>query len=130
MLTADLDQLTKIFVSTEEHATSDYWGWSFWDSVADGRAHFIDMHTKRNRLYCVRALQLLALLKPEAIGHVKLLGLGYLAVEGNPIGLPAMLQNINSQLEQWLRHPLPSGGRESQLASRTFEKSAYCRRPQ
>jgi hypothetical protein len=97
----DLEHFTDVFVSTEDHSVSSYWGWSFWDSVADGKAHFVDVHSKPNRLYCVRALRLLSLLQPEAIERVNLKNLGYLANEGNSQGLPAMLQQIRSESERW-----------------------------
>ena len=102
-LPTDLERFTDIFESTRDFKVSDYWGWSQWDMVADGRPHFRDLHSKPNQLYCVRALQILASLQPEQVSRLNLQKLGYLASEGNPQALPATLQTIQSQPEKWER---------------------------
>jgi hypothetical protein len=100
-LPADLERFTTVFESTRHYSVAEYWGWSFWDSVADGQAHYVDLHSKPNRLYCVRALQLLARLQPKAREQLDLQKVSFLANDGNPQGLPAMLEQIRSQPERW-----------------------------
>jgi hypothetical protein len=100
-LPSDLEQFAAVFESTRDFSVSDYWGWSQWDMVADGQAHFIDLFTNPNRLFCVRALRILAGLSTEAIDRVNLQKLGFLANENNPQGLPATLEAIRSHPEMW-----------------------------
>ena len=63
----DLIQLTEVYDAASSIKSSDFFGWSQWDLVADGEAHFIDTHTNLDRIYSVLALQILAGMSGEKI---------------------------------------------------------------
>ncbi len=103
-LPRDLRRLTSIFESANDHNVADYWGWSHWDSVADGQAHFVDTHTKPNQLYCVEALRLLDGLSAEQIEKIDLppsASLSVLTTETNTQGLPRMLETMTADRARW-----------------------------
>jgi hypothetical protein len=103
-LPRDLRRLTLIFQSVNDHHVADYWGWSHWDLVADGQAHFVDTHTKPNQLYCVQSLRILDTLSVQEISRIKLPpseSLSFLSTETNPQGLPRMLETIRAQSARW-----------------------------
>jgi len=99
-----LQKLAATFAEASGWRASDEWGWSQWDLVADGEAHWVDSHTKLNQIFAVRALQLLAPLSPEARRGVQLSAshtLTEMAREGNSQGLLATLSKIEANPERW-----------------------------
>lgn len=103
-LPRDLPSLTSIFENANDHSIADYWGWSHWDAVADGQAHFVDTHTKPNQLYCLQALRLLDTLSPQQIEKINLppsASLSFLSADTNAQGLPRMLENMNANHARW-----------------------------
>ena len=64
--------LTNVFIGASSIQTSEYFGWSWWDSIADGEAHWIDTHTKVDRLYIIRLLKILARMSQDQINLIEL----------------------------------------------------------
>jgi hypothetical protein len=58
-LPTNLVALTQLFASISDRKIGDEWGWHWWDFNADGRVHTVDSTTRPNRLFVVRALQIL-----------------------------------------------------------------------
>jgi hypothetical protein len=104
LLPNTLGKLAATFAEANAWSASDAWGWSQWDLVADGKAHFVDTHTKLNQIFAVRALQLLAALSRDARTAVQLAPsptLAEMARENNPQGLLATLNAIEANPERW-----------------------------
>lgn len=92
-----LYKLTTVFESASDHKTSDFWGWHWWNLTADGRVHEVDTFSAPNRLYCVRALQLLAatdIRPPAQVQFPKSENLISLFDEANPRSVPAMVVQL------------------------------------
>lgn len=103
-LPRDLPRLTAVLDSLSDRDSSDYWGWDWWDLKADGQAHFIDVHTKPNRLYCVVALRILGAMSGGAIDQILLpysRSLAFLAEPSNGQGLVHMLVEIRDNPANW-----------------------------
>lgn len=104
MLPNTVEGIAATFAAASGGSASDAWGWNQWDVIADGQAHWVDLHTNLNQIFAVRALQLLALLPPEVRANVQLpvsQTLTEMAREGNPQGLLATLRAIEEQPERW-----------------------------
>jgi hypothetical protein len=103
-LPGDLRRLTSVFESANDHNIADYWGWSRWDTVADGQAHFVDTQTKPNQMYCVQALRILDGLSDEQIEQINLppsASLSFLSTDANPRGLLRMLESMSADHARW-----------------------------
>lgn len=104
-ITDDIDQLTKVFDSSRDFRTEDRWGWSNWEMISDGEAHFIDVHGKLDNLYCVLALRILKDKNEQQIEKIKISpsrDLAFLSEErqgGN--NLITILNSIESNPDQW-----------------------------
>ena len=59
-LPTKLQRLTEVFESATDRNVTEFWGWGWFDVVPDGKAHAMDTTSRPNRLYVVRALQILA----------------------------------------------------------------------
>lgn len=98
-----LTTLTEVFETANDDKVSQFWGWNWWDFEADGQAHWVDSHTRPNRLYCVRALQLLPHVDAAAIQNLRLApseDLIWLFEENNAQGIPATLGQLRQQEPQ------------------------------
>ncbi len=71
-LPTQLSELTSLYQSTRTHEAEDFWGWDNWETIPDGEVHIIDVHSKQDRLYCVKALQILAPMTDEQISAINL----------------------------------------------------------
>ena len=103
-LPQNLQRLTSVFESVNDHRVADYWGWSHWDAIADGQAHFVDTQTKPNQLYCLQALRLLDTLSAQQIEQINLppsKSLSFLSAATNPQGLPRMLEIMRGDFDRW-----------------------------
>lgn len=98
----DLIELTNIFLLTHTFKAEDFWGWHWWDIVPDGEARFIDIFSKFERLYCIKALQILEGKTEEEIEKIELpynRDLAFLVGEdGN---LMKILDNIQNNKDNW-----------------------------
>jgi len=106
LLPNDLRKLAAAFAAASEWRASDAWGWNFWDSVADGEAHWVDSHTKLNQIFAVRALRLLEKLSPEARAAIQLPvshSLAEMARGENGQGLLPTLNAIEASPDRWIR---------------------------
>lgn len=104
LLPNTLEKLASTFSKASALRVSDEWGWDQWDLVADGKAHFVDTHTKLNQIFAVRALQLVAALSPDARIAAQLPPsptLADMGRENNPQGLLATLNAIEVDPERW-----------------------------
>ena len=101
----DILRLTEVFDESRSFEAEDFWGWRDWELIADGEVHTIDVHSKLDRVYCIKALQILGIQSEEQIAKIKLphsRNLAYL-VEGTPGAnkLNDILDTINSEPEKW-----------------------------
>ena len=104
MLPNTVEKLAETFARASDWRASDNWGWSHWDSIADGKAHFVDSHTKLNQIFVAQALELLAALPSEQRNTVRLpvsYTLAHMANEGNPQGVFATLKAIEENPGRW-----------------------------
>lgn len=104
LLPDTLPKLAAAFAEASDWRASDTWGWSQWDMIADGKARFVDTHTKLNQAFAVRALQLLAALQPDARTAIALppsATLAEMVREGNTQGLLATLAAIEANPLRW-----------------------------
>jgi hypothetical protein len=102
----DLRKLAAAFSAASEWRAPEAWGWNFWDSIADGEAHWVDSHTKLNQIFVVRALRLLEKLSAEARGAVQFPvsnSLAEMAREENGQGLLPTLSAIEANPDRWNR---------------------------
>lgn len=104
-LPGDLIRLTKVYDSSRDFRVEDSWGWGDWEMIADGEVHTIDVHSKLDRLYCVKALQILETQNEESIAKMRLphsRGLAYLAEERpGANSLMEILGRIDSDPQEW-----------------------------
>ena len=66
-LPTNLVALTHLFASVSDRKVGDEWGWDWWDIKADGRVHTVDSTTRPNRLFVVKALQILGAMPDSAM---------------------------------------------------------------
>lgn len=104
MLPNGLEQLAASYADASDWRTSERWGWDDWDSIADGKARWVDKHTKLNQIFAVRALEMFApltALQRESIkfpvGH----SLAEMARENNTQGINATLIDIETRPDRW-----------------------------
>ena len=71
-LPTQLPELTVLYQSARTHEAEHFWNWDNWETIPDGEVHIIDVHSKQDRLYCVKALQILAPLSDELASQIKL----------------------------------------------------------
>lgn len=99
-----IESLAAVFAEASDWRTSDLWGWDQWDLVMDGRAHYVDKHSKLNQVFSVRSLEMLAAMSPEARAAVRLPlsnSLAEMARETNAQGLLATLAGMEQDPERW-----------------------------
>jgi len=104
LLPMTLERLAETFAEASDWHVSDLWGWSRWDLVADGEAHWIDQHTKLNQIFVVRALDMLAALSPEIRTSIRFpvsRSLAEMVRDGNPQGVLATLRRIEDEKSRW-----------------------------
>jgi len=65
-----LPELTALFVSSRTFETEHFWNWDNWELIPDGGVQSIDFHSKLDRLYCVRALNILSNLQDADINAI------------------------------------------------------------
>lgn len=98
----DLKELTKNFLLAHTSESEDFWGWHWWDIIPDGQVRAIDIFGKLERLYCIKALQILEGKTEEEIEKIELpynRDLAFLVEEdGN---LMKILDNIQNNLDSW-----------------------------
>lgn len=63
-------ELTVLFISSRTFETEHFWNWDNWELIPDGGVQSIDFHSKLDRLYCVRALNILANLSDTNINAI------------------------------------------------------------
>ena len=56
MLPNTIDRLANAFARASDGRSPYSWGWNFWDTIADGEAHFVDTHTRINPDFCCEGL--------------------------------------------------------------------------
>jgi len=61
----DLTALTDAYSKASRFGAGDFWGWTDWDIPVDGEVHWIDTHSKLDRIFVVRALDCLASLSAQ-----------------------------------------------------------------
>lgn len=59
-LPTDLKTLTEVFVSAHNPAVADFWGWTWWDIIPDGRVHSINTGSDTEQLYAIESLKILS----------------------------------------------------------------------
>jgi hypothetical protein len=106
LLPNDLRKLAAAFAAASEWQAPEAWGWNFWDSIADGEAHWVDSHTKLNQIFIVQALRLLEELPAELRAAVQFPvsnSLAEMAREENGQGLLPTLNAIEANPDRWNR---------------------------
>lgn len=103
-LPSSLDALTNVYTSSRDFESEDFWGWDSWamEGLPEGEAHFIDVHSKLDHLYCVKALQILESKNDPAIQEIVLphsRSIAFLAEENSELG--KILTDIESNKESW-----------------------------
>ena len=108
-LPSDIKRLAKVFDSSRNFKTEDFWGWDNWEMIPDGEVRSIDVSGKLDTLFCVKSLQILGGKSEEEIKSIKLphsRSFAYLADDNPSSGaLIAILNAIASKPEEW-RHIL------------------------
>ncbi len=66
-----LEEFTKIFLDAHSFDVEDFWNWDRWDSVPDGRAHFIRILEKLEQFFAVKTLSMLAGQTKEEIDQIE-----------------------------------------------------------
>ena len=101
-ISSDLKELTKIFLRTHTSKSEGFWGWHWWDIIPDGEVRAIDIFGKFERLYCIKALQILEGKTEEEIEKIEIpysRDLAFLAEEdGN---LMKIMDNIQNKQANW-----------------------------
>jgi hypothetical protein len=104
LLPSTIDRLGVVLGSISAVPGIGSWGWEWWDMPADGEARFIDTHGKPNRMFCVRALQLISNVNSNVVGRVRLPqddDFIYLLDENNSQGLIATLNEMRTNPSHW-----------------------------
>ena len=98
-----LAELTRTFKSVSDRDANDDWGWHWWDFNPDGRVHNVDSTSRPNRLFVVRALQILADFGEQAVPPVLPHDedLVCLFDENNGTSVPAMVKEIQAQRDKY-----------------------------
>lgn len=68
----DLQRLTEVFLRVRTFGMGHYWGWSWWDTVADGRVHAYDPFLKLDVFYVVESLRIIASLTDDEVKRLTL----------------------------------------------------------
>lgn len=100
----NLVALTNLFASISDRNVGDEWGWHWWDFNADGRVHTVDSTTRPNRLFVVRALQILGAMPDLAMAtlpHNEDLVWSFDPV--NNSGVPALIVQMLANREPYLK---------------------------
>lgn len=104
-LPTQLPTLTALYQSARTFEAGRLWNWDNWESIPDGEVHIIDVHSKLDRLYCVKALQVLAPMTNDSIMQITLPTSRDFAflVEDRTGGhtIIAMLNEIQTSPEHW-----------------------------
>ncbi len=101
---SDLQLLTRVFDTISDRDTPDFWGWHWFDFQPDGEAHFVDVHTRPNRLYVVKGLRILAGLSDTEISALHLRctdDLDFTFDETNQQGIPAMIRQVREAASKY-----------------------------
>jgi hypothetical protein len=104
-LPSNLPELTSLYQSSRTHEVERVWNWDSWESIPDGEVHIIDVHTKQDHLYCIKALKILAPMDSAAASGITLptsRDFAFLVedrTDGNTI-IP-FLKEIKSHPENW-----------------------------
>lgn len=99
----DTVRLTEVYISSRSLWRDNFWGWDDWEMIPDGEVHSIDVESKLDRLYCIKALQILGGKNAESISTIKLPSsrdLAFLAEDRQKTVISA-LDDISSQSAQW-----------------------------
>lgn len=100
-----LPEFTALYISLRNFETEDRLGWDNWEVIPDGEVHMIDVHGKFDRLYCVRALQMLKNMTNEQIESISLptsRDFAFLAEDrADNHTLTSILNDITAHPEQW-----------------------------
>ena len=99
-----LERTAEVFAEASTGHGSDAWGWDQWDLVADGKAHYVDRHTRLNQAFVWRALELLAKLRPTPSPPMKFPishSLSEMARPENGSGLMATLAAVADEETAW-----------------------------
>lgn len=100
-----LPELTALFISSRTFETEHFWNWDNWELIPDGGVQSIDFHSKLDRLYCVRALNILANLSDADINAITLPHSRDLAFQAddnpNNRSLFNVLDAINANTAEW-----------------------------
>lgn len=56
-LPTTIENLEKLYADLTNYSIQDTWGWSFWDRIADGKAHYHDSYSKYDFLFCLHGLK-------------------------------------------------------------------------
>jgi hypothetical protein len=67
-----LPELTSLFISARTFETEHFWDWDNWETIPDGEVHIIDVNSKQDRLYCVKALQILGPMTDDLANQIVL----------------------------------------------------------
>ncbi len=67
-----LPELTALYISSRTFETEHFWDWDNWEIIPDAGVQSIDFHSKLDRLYCVKALKILANLSDDEIALIVL----------------------------------------------------------
>lgn len=71
-LSSNLEEFTDIFLQSHSFEVEDFWNWDWWEIYPDGEVHSIQTLEKLERLYVVRALNLLSGKTEDEIKKIKL----------------------------------------------------------
>lgn len=102
-LSSDIVRLTEVYIASRSLWRDNFWGWDDWDMIPDGEVRTIDVESKLDRLFCVKALQILETKTPEAIATIELprtRDLAFQAENGQRTAM-SILNDIFSQPDQW-----------------------------
>ena len=100
---SDLVRLTEVYIASRSLWRDNFWGWDDWDMIPDGVVRSIDVESKLDRLYCVKALQILGGKTPEVIATIELpktRDLAYLS-EDRQRTLFSVLEDLSSHSSEW-----------------------------
>lgn len=102
MLPVKIDRLTRVFLSSHNFKTEDFWDWDWWELIPDGGIQSIDILEKLEKLYAVKSLSILASMNDNDISGVDIptnRDLAFLA-DGNR-SLKSFLEEIKSSPDNW-----------------------------
>ncbi|MBK7207263.1 MAG: hypothetical protein IPH91_03135 [Elusimicrobia bacterium] len=102
-LPTDLVKLTDLFMTIRDFEVEDFWGWDNWEMPEAGEVYHVDFHSKLDRLYCVKALQILSNMPDDKIKKTVLSpsrGIAFLA-EDRERTLLSALDAISKDLGSW-----------------------------